>query len=585
MSTADTDSDGLQPQGVQARLWPALVVLAMQAIVFGLSITPAINNRTRFLMMMLGPAVGTLLFAFWLAFASRLPWRERLVVLALMIAWPAAISIVIHESIGLSLFLYGGPVSMLLVAAIMHWMRNVPTAKRLSAVVFALATVWCSFPLLKVNGFTGDYLPEFAWRWKQTTEERLLADTSGPRTIETDAEQVWNPPAEPWPQFRGTRKNGRVDWHGAELDWQSSSPQELWRNSVGPGWSSFAVVSDRLFTQEQRGADEAVTCYGTANGDLIWKTTSSGRFHEIVSGAGPRATPTYSDGHVFALGGNGWLQCLDASDGGVVWRKKLTDEFDVSPPMWGFSCSPLLVDSLCIVHVGGKGDDGVVAFDTETGEVVWRTASPYAENYCTPSLMEFAKRATIVFNNRDGLHAVSPSDGTRLWEFRPSQWNGPSMVQSQQLDGNSLVTSLGDGIGMARLQIQLADDGTWEVQESWSTRRLRPSFNGFVTYKGHAYGFDQNILTCLNLTDGSRRWKRGRYGFGQVVLIESTAQLIVISDEGGLILVDASPEAHVERGRVLAVPGKTWNHHVVGGNILYARNGESAVALRLAQGD
>src|SRR5205085_11920790 len=116
----------------------------------------------------------------------------------------------------------------------------------------------------------------------------------------------------------------------------------VWRRRVGPGWSSFAVISDRGFTQEQRGEAEAVVCFDIATGDEIWSHEDKARFEEIVAGAGPRATPTFAGGRIYALGGSGVLNCLDAATGRPIWTRDIAEEAETKPPQWGFSSSPLI---------------------------------------------------------------------------------------------------------------------------------------------------------------------------------------------------------------------------------------------------
>jgi outer membrane protein assembly factor BamB len=560
------------------RLWPAVLMLILQAVVFGLSITPSINNAVRFGMMMLGPAAGILLFAVWLMFGSRLAWRERSAILALLVLLPLGISLVIDPTAGLGMFLYGAPASMIIVVGALGAVRSTER-QRLIVLGVGVSLIWALFPLIKIVGVRGDYLPELAWRWSRTPEQQLM---DRPVVESQPVEPDWRPIAAPWPRFRGPGRDGQSDWSGPPLDWSTRLPTERWRIAIGPAWSSFSLVSGRLFTQEQRGDNEAVSCYDSDSGDLIWIQKSPARFSEIVSGAGPRATPTYHDGQVFTLGGRGLLQCLDASTGKTHWKHDLAEDFNARVPMWGFSGSPLVVDNRVFVLVGAADENGLVGFDHSTGEVAWSLACPNnGKNYCSPQLVELNGRTAVVFNDSDGVFAVRPTDGHVLWRFRPTAWNGPSVCQPHQLGSSSLITALGDGIGVARLEFTLESGGEWQIREAWSTHRLRPSFNDFVIHDGHIYGFDQNIFTCLDAESGERKWKRGRYGFGQVLLLPIVSQLIVVTDEGEVVLLAADPSQHREIGRMSAVTGKTWNHHVVADGKLFVRNGEAAVAFSL----
>jgi outer membrane protein assembly factor BamB len=561
-------------------LWPAVVILLLQVIVFGFSITSGINNGVRFGFMMLGPASGVVLFVIWLLFASRLPWRHRLTLVVAMVTFPIAVAPLVHSSLKLGLFLYGGPVSMLISVVGLKLTDRATNRRRMLTILFGLLIVWSPFVLVRINGFRGDYLPELAWRWTPTAEEQLV-DDSAARVIE--ASVAWQLVDVEWPGFRGRHRNGQTEWGGARLDWAESGPRERWRIQIGPAWSSFAYASGRLFTQEQRGEDEAVSCYDAETGALIWMRTSETRFFEIVSGAGPRSTPTIADGRLYSLGATGVLSCLDSASGDVLWKHDLPADMDASVPMWGFSSSPLIVDGRVVVFVGAKGNNGLVAFDATSGDVAWRVPSPASGmSYSSAQLVELAGYQQVVFGDTKGLFAVNPSDGSVVWRFRPTNWNGPAMCQPQQAGSSSLIVPLGDGVGLSRLNFQIDEAGkNWEITESWTSRQIKPSFNDFCLHSGQVFGFDQNIFVSVSAATGERNWKRGRYGFGQVILLPATDQLIVVTEGGDLVLVAADPERHLESGQISALNDKTWNHPVLVGNRLFVRNGSVAVCYEL----
>ena len=177
---------------------------------------------------------------------------------------------------------------------------------------------------------------------------------------------------------------------------------------------------------------------------------------------------------------------------------------------------------------------------------------------------------------------MAPADGTLLWEHSTGQPSA-SILQPAAIEGGDLLVAAGDmmgGTGIRHLAIAHGPDG-WSVQERWSSRGLKPYFNDFVAHEGHAYGFDGSILACIDLADGSRRWKGGRYGNGQLLLLPEQDLLLVTSEEGELALVKAAPDAWSELARVPAIAGKTWNHPVLVRDLLLVRNGEEMAALRL----
>jgi hypothetical protein len=179
--------------------------------------------------------------------------------------------------------------------------------------------------------------------------------------------------------------------------------------------------------------------------------------------------------------------------------------------------------------------------------------------------------------------SVAPRDGALLWEHT-WQSTGVSIVQpALTSDGNVLVVG-GDamgGAGIRRIAVAHGPDG-WTVEERWTSNGLKPYFNDFVVHKGHAFGFDGNILACIDLEDGKRKWKGGRYGSGQLVLLPEQDLLLVLSEEGELALVSATTDKFTEIARFPAIAGKTWNHPVLAGDVLLVRNGEEMAAFRLS---
>jgi len=179
-----------------------------------------------------------------------------------------------------------------------------------------------------------------------------------------------------------------------------------------------------------------------------------------------------------------------------------------------------------------------------------------------------------------GAISVAPADGTVLWTH---EWEGGAIVQPALTpDGDILINamSMTGGLGTRRLHVSKAN-GAWTVEERWTSNGLKPYFNDLVLHKGHAYGFDNNIMSAISLADGKRVWKGGRYGNGQVVLLAEQDLLLVISEEGELVLVSATPDKHTEIARFQALDGKTWNHPVIVGDVLLVRNGQEMAAFRL----
>ena len=378
-----------------------------------------------------------------------------------------------------------------------------------------------------------------------------------------------------WPGYRGPDRDDVVRGVRIKTDWVSSPPVELWRRPVGPGWSSFAVGGGLIYTQEQRGDDEIVACYSLITGKPVWMHRDSTRFWESNGGAGPRATPTLSNGRVYTLGATGILNALDARDGSVVWSRNAASDTGKEVPAWGFASSPLVVGDVVLVHVGV-----LAAYDRLTGDRRW-VGPPRGGGYSSPHLLTIDGVAQILLMSGAGATSVAPADGTLLWDHA---WPGTPIVQPAQVADGGVLISTADGMGGSgtrRLAVAHGPQG-WTVEERWTSKGLKPYFNDFVVQKGHAFGFDGSILSCIDLEDGTRKWKGGRYGNGQFVLLPDQDVLLVLSEEGDLVLVRATPDQFTEVARVPALEGKTWNHPLLVGDVLLVRNGEEMAAFRLS---
>jgi outer membrane protein assembly factor BamB len=425
--------------------------------------------------------------------------------------------------------------------------------------------------LVRTGGIDGDHVADFAWRWAESPEERLVAQDgdalatlpAASVTMETEAE---------WPGFRGPDRDGIIRGVRIEIDWSASPPVELWRRPIGPGWSSFAVHGDFLYTQEQRGDDEVVACYNATTGEPVWRHYDAARFFESNAGAGPRGTPTLSDGRVYALGATGILNALDARNGTVVWSRNAASDTDTKIPIWGFSSSPLVVDDVVIVAAASS----LIAYDFTTGNPRWFSKSGTV-CYSSPHLLNIDGVTQIVLLNETGATSVAQADGTLLWEY---PWPGGPIVQpALTADGDILITA-SERSGIRRIAVMQGPDG-WIIKERWTSDRLKPYFNDFVVYKGHAYGLNGRSLSCIDLDDGARKWKGGRYG-GQLVLLADQDLLLILSEKGELVLAEASPDQFTEIARFPAIKGKTWNHPVLVGDVLLVRNAQEMAAFRLS---
>ena len=617
MSTAETAVPVVRKA---LRLWPGVVVAI--AIVLAKFVVPLIDPGAT-VIGVLTAAAGTFLILLWWLFFSRAAWVERVGAVVLLVAATMLTRLALDPSIAggmMNRMLYVVAIPMTFGPLFVAWAvatRNLSdTVRRVTMVIVILLAcgVWT---LIRTDGVKGEAATQLAWRWTPTAEERLLAEagedpkpiapvvspttpaapaiapseTTAPPTVvaapEAAATKRENTPAPApaltgdWPGFRGRQRDGVIRGLRIATDWTTSPPQQLWRRPVGPGWSSFAVAGDLIYTQEQRGEHEMVSAYRLSTGEPVWRHRDTARFYESNGGAGPRGTPTVHNGRVYAMGATGIVNALDAATGARIWTRNAESDTSAPRPGWGFAASPLVVGDVVIAAASGR----LVAYDIATGDPRWKRTTG-GGGYSSPHLATINGVTQVLLLNGAGVTSVSPGDGSVLWEQKGAE--GVSIVQPTVLPEGELLLAAGDmmgGTGLRRLAVLPASDSgqasTWSVQERWTSRGLKPYFNDFVAHKGYAFGFDGTILSCINLQDGERMWKGGRYGAGQMVLLPEQDLLLVLSEDGDLALVSATPDKHHEVAKFKALDSKTWNHPVVVGDILLVRNGEEMVAFKL----
>ena len=556
------------------RLWPGVALAAL--LLLSMFVVPAVMPEAT-LYGIMGAAASALAIFVWWVFFSRARWAERLGVAALTPVAVYATWLVLHQSIaaagqGRMFFGYGVmSVSVALVAGAFVG-RRLPAWPRRAVMAASVLLACGAWALVRSNGVTGDINSDLSWRWSQTAEERLLARAAAEPTTPPPAHVTAEAGAD-WPGFRGPERDGVVRGVRITTDWSASPPVELWRRPVGPGWSSFAVHGGRLYTQEQRGEHEVVSSYGVTNGNPLWTHRDAARHYSSEGGAGPRATPAFSDGRVYTLGATGILNALDAADGSVVWSRDAASDTKTKMPGWGFSGSPLVIDDAVVVAAGGT----LAAYDRATGEPRW-VGPTVGCCYSSPHRATLGGVTQVVLMNGPGAVGVAPADGRVLWEYRLP--TGGRIIQPALTADGELLLAQGEGGDLYRVAVAQGAGG-WTVEERWSSYGLKPYFSDFVVHEGHAYGFDNGKIACIDLRDGGQKWDGGDYGSGQLVLLSDQDVLLVVSEKGSLALVGATPDRFAELARFPAIKGKTWNHPVLAGDVLLVRNAEEMAAFRL----
>jgi outer membrane protein assembly factor BamB len=559
------------------RLWPGVALAAAIPLFwFALPLAMPVSTTAKIVSKAGAPLAALLIFVWWLV-ASRAPWLERVLALLAAVAGLAVASRFLHPGIaqgnlGFQFYLYAIPVvGMALVAWAVAARPLSHSARRVTLAATLLATAG-SFTLLRSEGLTGDGDAQFAFRWAPTAEEQLLA--RGEEPVDALSTSAGNDNLA-WPGFRGPERDGIVRDLRIATDWAASPPVEVWRRAVGPGVSSFAIGGGFAFTQEQRGEEEVVVAYRLTTGEPVWRHHDKTRFWDSHVGAGPRATPTLYRDHLYTFGATGLLTAFDATDGRVLWSRDAAADTGAREPGFGFTSSPLVTGDAVVVNT-----NTLAAYDLATGEPLWFGPEGLAA-YSSPQLLEIDGIPQIVQITRAGAVGIAPTDGSLLWE---NPWPGIGILQPVSIEAGDLVVSQVDAsaipLGIRRLAVA-REQGEWTVAERWTSNALKPSFSPAVVLDGYLYGFDGRILACVRLEDGQRRWKGGRYGSGQLLLLADQRLLLVLSEQGELALVSATPDAFEELARFPAIAGKTWNQPALAGDLLLIRNGQEMAAFRL----
>jgi outer membrane protein assembly factor BamB len=354
-------------------------------------------------------------------------------------------------------------------------------------------------------------------------------------------------------------------------DWPAKGLTPLWKQPLGGGYASFVVADGRAFTIEQRRDQEVVAAYQPLTGRELWTHGWKAAFRESMGGDGPRATPTWHQGKIYAQGATGELRCLDAATGKLVWSKNTLTETGAPNLTWGMAASPLIVDDT-VVAVSGNS---LVAYDKLTGSRAWK-ALDERQAYTSPMLATLAGRRQIVTVAAKRALGLAVDDRAVLWEFPWTTEYDANNSQPLVVGENRIFISAGYGHGAALLEI-----GAGGARPVWQNIKMKNKFNGSVLHEGHVYGLDEGILACVNVDTGEQKWKGGRYGYGQVLL--ASGHLVITTETGDVALVKATPERHQEVARFSAIDGKTWNNPALANGLLLVRNTTEMACFRVGK--
>ena len=394
------------------------------------------------------------------------------------------------------------------------------------------------------------------------------AAAAGTRRADDPLISIWN-------GFRGANRDG-VYRGPIRTSWEGLAP--MWKKPVGGGRSSFAVAAGRAFTIEQRQRNEVVAAYDVATGRELWTNAWPERFSQWMGGGeGPRATPAWADGLVYALGARGELRCLDAASGRLVWRTNILKDAGAKNLRWGMAASPLIAGDAVIVLPGGPGGKSVAAYDRHTGKRLW-TALDDKQAYVAPMQVTLLGVPQFLIVSSTRLVGLSLDHREVLWEFPWSTDHDANAAQPIVIGDQRVFYSSGYGTGAVVFELSRNGD-RFAVREVWRNIRMKNRQSSSVLHGGSIYGLDEGILACLDASSGELKWKGGRYKHGQLLL--AGAHLVVITEDGELALVAAAPDGFKEVARVPAIEGTTWNVPAFADGILLVRNTEEMAAFDL----
>ena len=368
-----------------------------------------------------------------------------------------------------------------------------------------------------------------------------------------------------WPHYRGPDYNGT----SREKNLKTENLKKLWEAQVNTGFSGVTVADGRAYTMGNKEGKDIVYCLNTDTGKIVWQYNYSCKLDPNLYEGGPNATPTISDGKVYSLSREGHMYCLDAKTGKALWARFAQEDFDAIPPTWGFSGSPTVLGKVVVYNVGSAG----LALDKETGRQVWSTGGENA-GYATPVPYTLYDHTWVALFAADRLIGINPKNGEELWQY---EWITPYKVNAAVpvFFNNFVFVSSGYNTGCA-----LVDVSKSKPNEVWRNKQLRNQFSSSVLWRNHIFGIDGNAnrrskLICLELASGTAKWSSKKIGFGSLICADG--KLMVLNDEGYLIMAKARSDKYDELSRRRVLLGKCWTAPTISGGKLYARSADGVV--------
>ena len=383
-----------------------------------------------------------------------------------------------------------------------------------------------------------------------------------------------------WNQYRGPNRDGHIPQQGVAINWQEK-PKTLWQVPVGEGHSSVLVDQETIFSLEQNGENETLFARDLSNGQEKWKFALNTKWNDMMSGTGPRSTPTLINGKVYSLFSNGILCRIDAWSGNLDWQTKTVDA-DYEFPEWGISCSPLIWNNLIILNLGG--DRGAVrAYSIHEGKLVWESVISGKGVYLSSDVYTILGANHLIAAVEGKIFGLDPNTGKTIWE-RP--WkiflNNVQIAQPIATPDHSVILAAGYGKGAECWTFTRDSNGKYLIQTAWKSKNLKAKFSNPVLKDGYIYGLSENLLVCIDARSGELKWRGKKYGYGRVLV--SDDKLIILGNTGVLSVVEASPGKFTEiLSEQLLSNGRCWNGPALVGGYLIAMNGRELACFDWAK--
>ena len=384
-------------------------------------------------------------------------------------------------------------------------------------------------------------------------------------------------PAQDWPQWRGPNRDGKVSGFTAPDTWPKALTQK-WKVNVGLGDSTPALVGDKLYVFAEQGTDEVTLCLDAASGKEIWNDKYAS--HGTISGAptrhgqGPRSSPVVADGKVVTLDFAGVLSCLDAGTGKVMWRK---DKDIPTPPRFYVATSPIVVDGMCIVRIGGGDKGGLVAFDLNTGESKWQRSGDGAA-YSSPVLARIGDVSQIIEESEKFLDGVDVATGKPLWQTsfaaRGMAYNAATPI----VEGDTVYCT---GHGSKAFTVSKGGD-SFAARELWSNDQVGTQFNTPVLKDGKLYGLSsKGNFFCMDSKTGKVLWTDTAKHQNFCAILDAGPVLIALPPDGQLIVFKPDAQKFEEVAKYKVSDSPTYAHPVIAGNRIYIKDKDSLTLFLL----